>query len=186
MFRFAPAKEKRRLAAVLNATGPRPSPTEKCLYRFVPAKGKRRLAACKRSARFVYLHCQPLLPYGPSAKRRDAASPFGGSGSSAKRRDAASPFGGSGPSAKRRDAASPFLVAPAKGKRRLAACKRSARSVPVTVSRCHDKEQLRPSPYNERARAFARALRCRVKCTIHALARTFASAKTSSLGIGVT
>ena len=26
----------------------------------------------------------------------------------------------------------------------------------------------------------------RVKCTIHALARTFASAKTSSLGIGVT
>ena len=138
--------------------------------RLLAAKGKRRLAACKRSARFVYLHCQPLLPYGSSAKRRDAASPFGGFG----------------PSAKRRDAASPFLVAPAKGKRRLAACKRSARSVPVTVSRCHDKEQLQPLPYNERARAFARALRCRVKCTIHALARTFASAKTSSLGIGVT
>ena len=140
----------RLLPAFLNATGPRPSPTEKCLYRFVPAKGKRRLAACKRSARckfrfapakgkrrlaackrsarFVYLHCQPLLPYGPSAKRRDAASPF--------------------------------LVAPSKGKRRLAACKRSARSVPVTVSRCHDKEQLQPLPYNERARAFARALRC--------------------------
>ena len=111
----------------------KPQSTFRCLpsterhMRLLPAKGKRRLAACKRSARFVYLHCQPLLPYGPSAKRRDAASPFGGSGPSAKRRLAAF-LNATGPRPSPTEKCL-YRFAPAKEKRRLAACKRSARFV---------------------------------------------------------